>query len=99
MTPVQVCPRFPPQSEGKPADRLGPDRAGSPRCPTTGAGAVACTGVILRELPVPAVPAARERRPELVGRGPGLNQPGQAAASVNLRLTDQVRHVRLDGAG
>ena len=42
------------------------------------------------KLPVPAVPAARERSPELVGRGPGLNQPGQAAATVNLGLGDPV---------
>ena len=63
------------------------------------AGAVACAGVILREVSRTGRAAARERHPELVGRGPGLNQPGQAAASGDLRLGDQVGHVRLDRAG
>ena len=43
-------------------------------------GAVGCTGVVLVKRPLPAAPADREQQPELVGPGPGINQPGQAAA-------------------
>ena len=49
------------------------DRARPSRLPPLSyqpAGAVACAGVILREVSRTAAPAARERHPELVGRGP-----------------------------
>jgi hypothetical protein len=86
--PRPGLPSDPLPSEGRPADRQGADRP-VPRCPRCPTGRPALRPA--RESPcakfrVLAAPTARERHPELVGRGPRLNQPGQAAASRDLRL-------------
>jgi hypothetical protein len=71
----------------------------------SGAPVVLTTGVVAygrrpaRSLPYRPRRRRGEQHPELVGRGPGISQPGQAAASGDLRLGDQAGHVHLDGAG
>ena len=99
--PRPGLPSNPPPSEGRPADRHGPDRR-LPRC-------ARCLNNRRRrglarassraKYPGLAAQAPRERQPELVGSGPGLNEARQAAASSNLCLCDQVGHVCLDRAG
>jgi hypothetical protein len=90
---------LPPRSEGRPAGRQRldrPDPAAS-QCPSGWRRGLHGRRLVKR--PLLAAPAAREQHPELVGRAPGISQPGQAAAPGDIGLGDQVGHVRFDGAG